>query len=283
MWTSRRGGVILFLLRKVIPLDDHPFSDLCYPLNPQPSYLLGAKLKNSATRFQIIPLCNVSNAKTLKVSLYFHLLTTSYILHSVFHTKRNKTRRKEKKKKDRKTSWRNLEEKEKWQGINYAWYKFHEGKFADRTLTTGERERIRCLLKFKRTLTRLAVLFPSNFDGTMVMVSAGWRKYDQAEWNTFLVCLRNRLQTTRFLENIGEAGGSKSRVNLAFIGSRSPMVEWTRFASLAEEEEETKERDLLFPPSKKFISTAFLLDRSFGYVIYVTDFKTQMNLQCWRE
>lgn len=90
--------IILFLLRKVIPLDDHPFSDLCYPLNPQPSYLLGAKLKNSATRFQIIPLCNVSNAKTLKVSLYFHLLTTSYILHSVFHTKRNKTRRKEKKK-----------------------------------------------------------------------------------------------------------------------------------------------------------------------------------------
>lgn len=86
------------------------------------------------------------------------------------------------------------------------------------------------------------MLFPSNFDGTMVMVSAGRRKYDQAEWNTFLVCLRNRLQTTRFLENIGEAGGSKSRVNLAFIGSRSPMVEWTRFASLAEEEEETRKR-----------------------------------------
>lgn len=90
----------MFLLRKVIPLDDHPFSDLCYPLNPQPSYLLGAKLKNSATRFQIIPLCNVPNAKTLKVSLYFHLLTTSYILHSVFHAKRNETKQKKKKRKE---------------------------------------------------------------------------------------------------------------------------------------------------------------------------------------
>lgn len=93
----------MFLLWKVIPLDDHPFSDLCYPLNPQPSYLLGAKLKNSATRFQIIPPCNVPNAKTLKVSsLYFHLLTTSYILHSVFHAERNETKRKKKKKKKEK-------------------------------------------------------------------------------------------------------------------------------------------------------------------------------------
>lgn len=207
-------------------------------------------------------------------------------------TKQKEKRRRKKKKKrtSENLARKSREGKEKWQGLNYAWYKFHEGKFADRNSYNGERERIRCLLKFKRTLTRLAMLFPSNFDGTMVMASAGRRKYDQAEWNTFLVCLRNRLQTTRFLENIGEAGGSKSRVNLAFIGSRSPMVEWTRFASLAdEEEEETRERerrrdrDLLFPPSKKFISTAFLLDRSFGYVIYVTDFKMQMNLQCWRE
>lgn len=108
----------MFLLRKVIPLDDHPFSDLCYPLNPQPSYLLGAKLKNSATRFQIIPPCNVSNAKTLKVSLYFHLLTTSYILHSVFHAKRNKTKRKggkkkKKKKAKRKTSSEEISRKRK--------------------------------------------------------------------------------------------------------------------------------------------------------------------------
>lgn len=92
------------------------------------------------------------------------------------------------------------------------------------------------------------MLFPSNFDGTMVMVSAGRRKYDQAEWNTFLVCLRNRLQTTRFLENIGEAGGSKSRVNLAFIGSRSPMVEWTRssrpWPRKKKKREKEKERNL---------------------------------------
>lgn len=95
----------------------------------------------------------------------------------------NETKQKEKKKKEKekKNLGKSREGKEKWQGLNYAWYKFHEGKFADRNSYNGERERIRCLLKFKRTLTRLAMLFPSNFDGTMVMASAGRRKYDQAE------------------------------------------------------------------------------------------------------
>lgn len=95
----------------------------------------------------------------------------------------NETKQKEKKKKEKekKNLGKSREGKEKWQDLNYAWYKFHEGKFADRNSYNGERERIRCLLKFKRTLTRLAMLFPSNFDGTMVMASAGRRKYDQAE------------------------------------------------------------------------------------------------------
>lgn len=98
-------------------------------------------------------------------------------------TKQKEKRRRKKKKKrtSENLARKSREGKEKWQGLNYAWYKFHEGKFADRNSYNGERERIRCLLKFKRTLTRLAMLFPSNFDGTMVMASAGRRKYDQAE------------------------------------------------------------------------------------------------------
>lgn len=50
----------------------------------------------------------------------------------------NETKQKEKKKKkkEKKNLGKSREGKEKWQGLNYAWYKFHEGKFADRTLTT---------------------------------------------------------------------------------------------------------------------------------------------------
>lgn len=54
-------------------------------------------------------------------------------------TKRNKKKRRRKKKKKRTSenlARKSREGKEKWQGLNYAWYKFHEGKFADRTLTT---------------------------------------------------------------------------------------------------------------------------------------------------
>lgn len=53
-------------------------------------------------------------------------------------TKQKEKRRRKKKKKrtSENLARKSREGKEKWQGLNYAWYKFHEGKFADRTLTT---------------------------------------------------------------------------------------------------------------------------------------------------
>lgn len=121
------------------------------------------------------------NAKSVLpvFSSSYDILYSPYIRY--FMLNETKQKEKKKKKKEKKNLGKSREGKEKWQGLNYAWYKFHEGKFADRNSYNGERERIRCLLKFKRTLTRLAMLFPSNFDGTMVMASAGRRKYDQAE------------------------------------------------------------------------------------------------------